>query len=455
MKFYKARIGRLAIQFGAVFALLMCTAGVTIYYLARDRLVENVDRSLDRERERLTRLSGVQQIPDVDLRKRISSLEASRTITDKGHVLFARDGRQVFGRISLSLPPDGYSDVVYHEGNSPRPRGARALVSPLADGSRLVIVSHSEVVEDLNDVLLPLSLALIVTALLGGLLATQLLGRQIAGRLQQIMGAADAISHGNLSSRVPVDRLDGIFKTQAHSFNRMLDRIAQLVAHQRQFSSSLAHELRTPLTRLRGILREGEGEDIPPHVSRILERAERESSSTIRIFDALLRLSEIEAGRHPAAMRPVSLRAVVEDAIETIEPVLADADCELVTGEVADVTVTADADLLVQLLVNALENIALHTPAGTCARVSVMQTDEQAVVRISDNGPGLPQDQLETMLQPFERGPASKSVRGHGLGLTIAHAIVHFHGGDLRLSNNAPGLLVEIELPITPDQGQA
>lgn len=113
-----------------------------------------------------------------------------------------------------------------------------------------------------------------------------------------------------------------------------------------------------------------------------------------------------------------------------------------------DLSVTADAELLVQLLVNALENIALHTPAGTVAEVTVTRAGGAAIVRISDNGPGLPHDQLETMLQPFERGQASKNVRGNGLGLAIAQAIVHFHGGDLRLSNNSPGLMVEIVLPL-------
>jgi len=449
MRLGNARIGRLAFQFGIVFALLMGAAGVTIYYVARDRLIENVDRSLDRERDRLlapdaAAYSGAAAA----LWQRIERVEAARTVTDKGHALFDGQGRQAFGRISLKLPPDGYTDVWFRDGGTPKPRPARALVMRLAHGDRLVIVSHSEVVEDLDEVLLPLALSLLATAVLGGLLATQLLGRQIAARLQQIVAAADAISEGNLTSRVPVGALDGIFRVQAQSFNRMLDRIARLITSQRQFSSNLAHDLRTPLTRLRGILREGEGEELPAHVSRILERAERETASTIRIFDALLRLSEIEAGRHPAAMRPVLLGAIVEDAIETMDAVLADADCELSAGNIANVTIMADAELLIQLLVNVLENVALHTPAGTLAEVSVMQVGTNAEIRIADNGPGLPENGLQTMLQPFERGQVSKALRGNGLGLAIAQAIVHFHGGDIRLINNSPGLTVAIQLPM-------
>lgn len=431
-----------------MFALMMGVAGIAMYYVARDRLVENVDRSLDRERDRIIPKNSQSQTSTRSVQNAILRVEAGRTITDKGHAIFGSDGRQEFGSIALTLPSDGFSDVLFRERNSSKLREARALAIPLVDGSRLVVVSHSEVVEDLNDVLLPLSLALFVTALMGGLLTTQLLGREIAVRLQQITAAADEISRDNLDSRVPVDRLDGIFRVQAQSFNRMLDRIAKLIATQRQFSSSLAHELRTPLTRLLGILGEGGRQDLPDHVSYILERAERESASTIRIFDALLRLSEIDAGRHPAALRKVSLAAIVDDAIETVEPVLADANCDLKALEIADVTVIADAELLVQVLVNAMENIALHTPAGTSAEVFVFHDGKEAFIRISDDGPGLPHEQLETVLQPFERGQASVHVKGNGLGLAVAQSIVQFHGGDLRLTNNMPGLMVEIRLPM-------
>lgn len=446
LRFKGARIGRLAVHFGLVFVLLMTSAGVAMYFFTQSQLIADVDGSLARERHRILQPDPGQAGPPADLRQRIAALEASRAVTDKGHALFAPDGAQKFGRISLSLPPDGYSDVQFSDGRARGPQGARALVTPLGDGTRLVIVSHSEVVEDLHEVLLPISLALFATAILGGLLATYLLGYQIAARLQQTISAVDTIAQGNLEGRVPLKRLDGIFLDQAASFNRMLDRIASLIGTQRQFSRNLAHDLRTPLTRLRGILREGERAEQPEGFGRIFERAERECSSTIRIFDALLRLSEIEAGHHPTALGPVALDVLIDDVVETMEPVLADAGCQLRAGELAEVTISADSDLIVQLLVNSLENVALHTPAGTLATVSLSLNASDAIIRISDDGPGLPQDQVERVLRPFERG-ANSSATGSGLGLAIAQAIAHFHGGDLNLSNASPGLTVEVRLP--------
>jgi len=457
MKASDVTIGRLTFQLGAAFAILMGATGVSLYYVAVDRLIANVDQSLERELGRLIVSGQTRTLLTNDLENRIVLLEAGRTMTDKGHAIFDPSGRQIFGRIRLALPRKGFSDISFRNGASPRLREARALTYRLPDGNWLVVVSHSEIVDDLNDVLGPLSFALLVTAIIGGLLATTLLGRQIASRLQRIETAAEAISRGHLDSRVPVERLDGIFKRQAESFNRMLDRIAGLIANQRQFSSSLAHELRTPLTRLRGILREAddEADELPQRVQSIFERAERESASTIRIFDALLRLSEIEAGRHPAAMVPVNLGEVVADVAESLEPVLGDAGCELQLAALHDIEVVADRELLVQLFANVLENVALHTPAGTHAVVTVLQYHDMAIVRISDNGPGLPVGTLESVLAPFERGPASNSVRGNGLGLAIAKAIVEFHEGELRLSDNAPGLIVNIVLPaIGPHLGR-
>lgn len=446
MGFGNARIGRLAFHFGVVFVLLMTSAGVAMYFFTRQQLIADVDGSLDRERNRILMPDPGQAGPPADLRQRIVAIERSRAVTDKGHALFAPGGAPQFGRISLPLPPDGYSDVRFSDGNGKKLRGARALATPLADGTRLVIVSHSEVVEDLSGVLFPLSLAFFATAILGGLLATYLLGHQIAARLQQTISAVDTIAQGNLEGRIPVDRLDGIFRDQAASFNRMLDRIASLIGNQRHFSRNLAHDLRTPLTRLRGILREGERADLSDEVIRIFERAERECSSTIRIFDALLRLSEIEAGNHPAAFKPVILGALIDDVVETMEPVLADAGCQLRAGELGDVTISADPDLIVQLLVNTLENVVLHTPAGTQATVSLSRNETEAIIRISDDGPGLPLDQVQRVLLPFERG-TNKSTAGNGLGLAIAQAIANFHDGDLSLTNASPGLTVEVRLP--------
>ena len=301
--------------------------------------------------------------------------------------------------------------------------------------------------------------AIFFCALLAGLAATAMFVRLTARRLSETQAAADAIARGDLSRRIATERLDGMFAVQAESLNRMLDRMEDLVRTQHHFASALAHDLRTPLTRLRGLLaadygvveaNNGANNGASIEGAKLIERAERECASIIAIFDALLRLAEIESGRHPSAMRELPLRHLLEDVLETMEPVIADAGSELSAAPLADVAIRGDANLINQLLVNLLENVATHTPAGTRAVLTLERRDGQALVTIGDNGPGLGAAERERVVLPFERGGSAGERRGSGLGLAIAQAIVRFHDGELELADNAPGLQVRMTFPAVP-----
>jgi signal transduction histidine kinase len=239
---------------------------------------------------------------------------------------------------------------------------------------------------------------------------------------------------------VPLAGLDGIFAHQADSLNHMLDRMAQMAGSQRQFASHLAHDLRTPLTRLQDLLQDTAD-------AAQMDKARRECGSIIAIFEALLRLSEIEAGRRPTAMTPLALDEMIADVAETMEPVIADAGSHLACLHSAPATVLADAGLVQQLLVNLLDNVALHTPAGTQASMALTRGEHEAVITIADNGPGIAPDQHARVIHPFERGETRTS--GSGLGLAIAQAIMRFHNGTLELIDNRPGLAVCLRFPMS------
>ncbi len=179
----------------------------------------------------------------------------------------------------------------------------------------------------------------------------------------------------------------------------------------------------------------------------LLERADRECASIISIFDALLRLAEIETGQHPSAMDRLSLRTLVEDVAETMEPVIVDHGGTLEVDRLEDAVITGDADLINQLLVNLLENVATHTPAGTSARLSLGREEGMVVITVCDDGPGLAMSDFARVTQPFERGRSAPPENGSGLGLAIASAIARFHRGSLDLADAAPGLRVRVRLP--------
>lgn len=439
------RIGRLAGQFALAFALAMAGAGGLLYWQAVAQIDDEVETSLRREQARVLPPASPQDSASVA--RRLGALTNGRVISDKGHMLLAPDGRVIWGRIEMVPPPPGFADVRFRDGR-PNWREGHALTTLLPDGARLVIIEHSEAVENLHAMLPRAALILVIISIVVGSAAAWLFSALIAQRLARTMAAADALARGDLSRRIPDAGLDGVFAQQVAGLNRMIERMAGMVQSQRQFASHLAHDLRTPLTRLRALL-QADREHTDDAGRQLLERAERECRSIIAIFDALLRLSEIEAGRHPTAMAPLALAPIIEDVAETMEPVIADAGSSLEIGALFPATVRGDVGLVHQLLVNLLDNVALHTPARTCATIGLTQTGTEAIITIADNGPGIAEAQRDRVMQPFERGAASNRP-GSGLGLAIADAIMRFHDGSLELADNGPGLAVRLRFPLIP-----
>jgi len=439
------RLGRLAIQIGVAFAIAMLAVGMIGFSVADAWVSNRIDASLRYHAAKYLALTEGGGTADAAVAAKILDWQRRKVLSERTYVLFSRDGTRIAGRLDIAPPRPGFSDVRFLGGGRSYQLG-RALTTRLPSGSLLVIVQHSEAAASLHALLPGVVLAISLVALVMGVSATFLFARLTASRLAETQGAADAIAAGDLSRRIPTGRLDGMFAVQADSLNRMIDRMEELVRAQRLFSSNLAHDLRTPLTRLRGTLARG-ALDGDPALSGTLDRAERECASIIAIFDALLRLAEIETGRHPSAMGTLSLRPLIEDVADTMDPVIADRGGTLEVGRLDDVAITGDPDLINQLLINLLENIATHTPAGTRARLSLERDAGGAVITIRDDGPGLPAADLARVTRPFERGTSASVARGSGLGLAIAQAIVRFHHGQIDLADAAPGLEVRVRIP--------
>jgi signal transduction histidine kinase len=434
-------VGRLAIQAGIAFALAMAAVGMIAFSAADAWVSSRIDASLRYHTAKYLAPPDGHAVADGELIARITDWQRRKVLSERTYLLFDRQGRRMAGRLDLMPPPPGLSDVHFYGGGRSTQTG-RAIATQTPGGSLFVIVQHSEAAENLHALLPSVVLLISLVAVVMGVSATLLFARLTANRLLETQRAADAIAAGDLSRRIPTDRLDGMFAVQAQSLNRMLDRMAELVRAQQLFSSNLAHDLRTPLTRLRTLLAQGaQGRPVP------FERAERECAAIIAIFDALLRLAEIETGQLPRAMAPLPLRPLIEDVADTMEPVLADHGGRLDVGRLDDVSITGDADLINQLLINLLENVATHTPAGTSARLSLERDGDGALITIRDDGPGLAAGDHARVVRPFERGAAAGDARGSGLGLAIAQAIVRFHQGRLELGDATPGLEVRVRIP--------
>jgi signal transduction histidine kinase len=445
------RLGRLAIQVGLAFALAMIAVGMVGFSAADHWVSSRIDASL---RHHTTKyLSDVERDPaqDAKVTAKILEWQHRKVLSERTYVLFDRTGKRLAGRLDITPPPTGFSNVRFTAGGRHYEVG-RALSTRLRSGSLFVVVQHSEAAASLHALLPIVVLAISLIALVMGVSATLLFAGLTAKRLAETQETAAAIAAGDLSRRISKDRLDGMFAVQAESLNQMLDQMEELVRSQQLFSSNLAHDLRTPLTRLRSMLARA-SEEGQPAFTILLERADKECAFIIRIFDALLRLAEIETGQHPTAMNRLSLRTLVEDVAETMEPVITDHGGRLKVDRLDDATINGDPDLINQLLVNLLENVATHTPAGTSATLSLEREAGMVVITVCDDGPGLATSDIARVTQPFERGRAAPPGNGNGLGLAIANAIARFHRGSLDLADAAPGLRVRVCIPANDDVG--
>lgn len=270
----------------------------------------------------------------------------------------------------------------------------------------------------------------------GGLLLVSLLAWWSAGRvlspLRRLRDTAATISESDLASRIEVTG-DGELADLAASFNGMLDRLQEAFDSQRRFVDDAGHELRTPITVIRGQL-DTMGPD-PDDRAQVMSLVDEELERMSRIVEDLLVLAQAE---HRAFIRtaPIDLDDFVHDVLLRAET--------FVEGSVVDagsppVVVRADDQRLMQAMLNLVRNADVHTgPDTTIAVGATTRADGQVHLWVHDDGPGIPSDQLDHVVQRFGRASAGPRTGGAGLGLAIVDVIARAHGGRLTI-DSAPG----------------
>jgi two-component system OmpR family sensor kinase len=278
--------------------------------------------------------------------------------------------------------------------------------------------------------------------------------------LEGIGETAGAIASGDLSRRVePTDERTEVGRL-GRSLNAMLAQIEAAFEERRasesrlrRFVADASHELRTPLTSIRGyaeLFRRG-ADERPEDLEKSMARIEAEASRMGVLVDDLLLLARLDQGR-PLEREPVDLGRVAEDAAESARAVEPGRPIDvLVEG---DVTLAGDEGRLRQVLDNLLDNVRVHTPAGTPVHVGVDREGDVVVVTVRDEGPGLGGDAAGRAFERFYRGDPvrSRATGGAGLGLSIVAAIVEAHGGTVKASSG-DGAAFEIRIPVDPQDG--
>ena len=281
----------------------------------------------------------------------------------------------------------------------------------------------------------------LVLSLIGGLLMALSAQRRLAG----LNRTARQIMAGDLSRRAPVRGSGDEHDELAISINAMLDQIENLLAGMRHVGDSVAHDLRGPLTRLRNRLETVAAVE-QPRREDLLECVQQ-VDHVLDTFNALLRIARVESGAHRSAFAAVDLGRIVGDVAELYQAAADERRIELVCESEANVEVFGDRELLAQALTNLLDNAVKYAPAGGRVTLRLARTDDTAKVSVADTGPGVPAADRERVLQRFTRLDQARSLPGNGLGLALVKAVAAQHHGRLTLGDNAPGLIVTLELP--------
>ncbi len=328
--------------------------------------------------------------------------------------------------------------------------GDQALLLGLRLGDDRLIVGRRLVqVEETTELLssgLTWTLSLTVfLALAGGML----FGRAAVRRVAVISRTTDAIVAGDMANRIPVEGRDDELSKLAHNINRMLDRNEVLMTGLRQVSDDIAHDLRTPLGRLRQKLdRAYRQESTVAGCKAALVEALKEIDGILETFAALLRIAQIEAGARKSRFTRIDLSDLASAIAEVYEEVAKTEGRVLAAQIEPGIEIQGDRDLLNQALANLVENAIRHTPSGTAIALVLRHEGKGAVLSVADHGTGIPQAERTNVLKRFHRLEQSRTSPGSGLGFALVKAIAELHDAALSLSDNTPGLLVELRFQL-------
>jgi signal transduction histidine kinase len=374
------------------------------------------------------------------------------------YLLTAPDGRRLAGNLE-KLPEDFRRDLQWYAMTLLRdgiPGEARLYVVQLPDGSHLAV--GRDVGEKLRlRALLTEGLAWSAgVAILFAFAGAWLLRRSLEERLAPATATAAMIAGGDLSPRVPLAGRDDEFEALGRSMNTMLDRIAHLMEGVRGVSDAIAHDLRTPIARARSRLEEAlETSDDPVALKGALERGIADLDNVTRVFQAVLRIAEVEAGARRAAFAPLDLVPLLADAAELYGATAEENGQTLRTEWPAALPLTGDRDLLLQAIANLLDNAVKFTVPGGTITLSAELQEDAVLLRVSDEGPGLSAEDRQRVGERFFRADSARATPGSGLGISLVRAVVQLHGGMIWFEDGQgsqpgyPGLTVCLGLPVT------
>lgn len=333
----------------------------------------------------------------------------------------------------------------------------RRLTSAVRSGEEADLEDARDARRRLDVVLLAVLVVGLIAGIIGGRRAGAVLRRALVSPMSRLVATTARVRAGDLSARAEVRGAKEV-AVVAESFNDMAREVEKVVEGLREvdelktrFLSTVSHELRTPLTSITGylqLLEQGIVGELTPDQLEYVHVAQRNGGRLASLIDDLLMLSRFDAGRVDLKSEDVDLAVQLRHLYEEMTPVADKGDSRLELDTPDTLVVKGDTRRLQQSFANLVSNAIKFNRAGGEVRMSASARNGDAVVEVSDEGVGIPPEELERIGERFFRASTTTNMPGTGLGLAITREIVERHGGRLDIQSEVgKGSSFRITLP--------
>lgn len=314
----------------------------------------------------------------------------------------------------------------------------------LRDGTRLLVVRHQELGEEIREVAIPTLWLTLLSFTLGAFLMVFSLGITLLKRVNSLNRILQSFEEGDFSQRVPALEGKDEFELLGSHLNSMFNRVEGLVVSLRRVTADVAHDLRNPLTRICSRL---EVTLLKPHPREVYEEVLTETLEDLKhltdTFNSLLYIGQLEAERVPIKKQELDLSELVDE----MAGLYSEDDNPIAMDIQSGLAIKGERELLQRVLSNLLENALKFSPEPGTVSVTLEREQKECVLKVKDRGPGIPEESRGLVFERFFRAETARSTPGSGLGLSLVRAAVRAHGGSVTLHGNDPGLCVEVRLP--------
>lgn len=450
VKLINTTVFRLAMSFAALFVLIFIVAITSVYFITFAEIESQTDLELLHEMDELEIHHHVED--NKELIVRVNDRERYGEHLGHFYALLDENKKYISGNESLA---ELMSSIVQHSesiqyvekpaGNKNDDVILRIAYKKLAKNMFLIVAQENSSLYELREHTLSAILYSVLITLFLGLIIGTHMGRLVLLRINRINEGMDHSVDTNFKQLIAVPETDDEFQALTLKLNSMLLRIESLLSGMRQVTDNIAHDLRSPLSRMRSRLEvtllQTRSEE---EYKNVMAQAVSDCDELLNTFNSLLNIAQVEAGVRGNDWQAVDLVELVNHLVELYQAVAEEKGQKFNWTASDPIKVEGNKDLLTQAMSNLIENAIKYTPNNGKIEVEVETLNEHPIIRVADSGPGIAEEDRQRVLERFQRLDSARSSPGNGLGLSLVRAVATLHDAELILSDNKPGLIVEL-----------